>query len=172
MPDRRLHKRRAQAFTLIEMLIVVMIMGLCIGLVSAVARPDDRARLRVEAERLAQLLSLAGDEARQTGKAIGWTADTSHYRFLRYNDGAWTELNDNDLLRPRALPAGMAISTLEVEQKPRPAMRLEFFPHAPPSIFFVAMTLRSESLTISESPLGDITIQAGQGISDAATAQP
>ena len=56
------HKRR-RGFTLIEMLVVLMIMGLFVGLVSAITRPDDRAVLRLEAERLSQLLDFAAAEA-------------------------------------------------------------------------------------------------------------
>lgn len=40
IPDRR------RGFTLIEMLVVLMIMGLCVGLVGSIVRPDDRMDVR------------------------------------------------------------------------------------------------------------------------------
>jgi len=46
-------------FTLIEMLVVLMIIGLLVGLVTAVTHPDDRTVLEVEAQRLATLLDFA-----------------------------------------------------------------------------------------------------------------
>ncbi|MGH8694384.1 MAG: prepilin-type N-terminal cleavage/methylation domain-containing protein, partial [Burkholderiales bacterium] len=55
---------RIRGFTLIELLVVLLIMGLFAGLVSTLTRPDDRALLRVEAERLAQLLDLAAMQSR------------------------------------------------------------------------------------------------------------
>ena len=38
----------ARGFTLIEMLVVLMVMGLFVGLVSVVTQPDERAELRLE----------------------------------------------------------------------------------------------------------------------------
>ena len=70
-----------RGFTLIEMLVVLMIMGLMVGLVSAIARPDDRALLQVEATRLAALLDFAAEHSRLTGKSIAWTANGPDYRF-------------------------------------------------------------------------------------------
>ena len=58
---------KIRGFTLIEVLVVLLIMGLFVGMVSAIVRPDDSALLRVEAERLAQLLDLAAAESRLTG---------------------------------------------------------------------------------------------------------
>ena len=143
---------KTSGFTLIEMLVVVLIMGLCIGLVSGVARPDDRAVLRLEADRLAQLLDLASEQARLGGKAIAWSADASGYRFTRLTDDTWSALGDNDVLRPRALPRGMMITAMQLDNlSVRGAMRLEFAPYASPQIFTIAMTLGSEHCAIAES---------------------
>src|SRR5687767_11696413 len=75
---------KASGFTLVEMLVVILIMGMLLGLVSAIARPSEREPLRLEAERLAQLLTLATAEARLTGKPVGWTSDGAGYRFARW----------------------------------------------------------------------------------------
>lgn len=163
-------KDRIRAFTLIEMLVVVLIIGLSIGLVGAVARPDDRALLRVEAERLAQLLALAGEQANISGKGLAWTADAAGYRFWQEKNGQWVDFAEDGQLRPRFLPQGMVLSGLQVENRPRQIMRLEFFPHAPSAVFLLAMTLGSQHLRIDGSPLGDVAIAADQGESDGAMA--
>ena len=49
---------RARGFTLIELLVVLLVMGLCAGLVVAIARPDDRGQLRVEAMAPAESMRL------------------------------------------------------------------------------------------------------------------
>ena len=91
-------------------------MGLFVGLVSAITRPDDRALLRLETDRLAQLLELAATESHLTGKSIAWTADDSGYRFWRFSqDTDWSEIRDDDSLRARTLPHGMRITSLRVE---------------------------------------------------------
>ena len=80
--------RAGSGFTLIEVLVTLVIIGLFAGLISGIVRPDERALLRVEAERLAQLLDLAGTEARMSGRSLGWVTDGSSYRFLRNQRGA------------------------------------------------------------------------------------
>ena len=140
------------------MLVVLLIMGLFVGLVSAIARPDDRGLLRLEAERLAQLLDLAAAESRLTGNSTAWTADGSGYRFWRFHeDAGWAEVRDDDLLRARTLPQGMMISDLVVESmRAQGIMRLEFIPYAPPLSFTIEMSLGAERYAVTGSPVGEV----------------
>ena len=157
--------RNERGFTLIEMLVVLMIMGLFLGLVSTITRPDDRAILRLEAERLSQLLDFAATEAQLTGKAIAWTADDSGYRFSRLgDDNAWSEIRDSDLLRARTLPQGVAVSGFRVENmRPQGSMRLEFAPQGSSLAFTVGMSLGTERYTVAGSPVGDVRAVQGDG---------
>ncbi len=150
--------KKSPGFTLIEMLVVLMVMGLFVGLVSVISRPDDRAVLRLEADRLSQLLDFAATEAQLTGKSISWTADASGYRFWRQSEGSvWSEIRDSDLLRARSLPPEVAISGLRVENmRPQGAMRLEFASHGSPLAFSVAMSLGTERYAVAGSPIGDV----------------
>jgi general secretion pathway protein H len=165
-------QRPASGFTLIEMMVVVLIMGLLVGLVSVVTRPDARALLRIEAERLAQLIDLAATESSLTGSTLGWSADESIYRFWRrHEDAGWSEIRDNDLLRERALPPGMRISGLRVENmRPQGAMRLEFSPYAPPLFFTIEMSLGAERYTVATTAGGSVRAVAGEGTLRAAPA--
>jgi general secretion pathway protein H len=155
-----------RGFTLIEMLVVLMIMGLFVGLVSAITRPDDRAILRLEAERLSQLLDFAATEARLTGKSIAWTADESGYRFWRSADDAtWSEIRDSELLRARTLPQGVMISAFRVENmRPQSPMRLEFAPQGSSLAFMIGLSIGAQRYTITGSPVGDVRIAPGEGI--------
>lgn len=155
------HSRRPQpggGFTLIEMLVVLLIMGLLVGLVSVVTRPDARSLLQVEAERLAQLLELAAAESRLSGKFIGWTADQTGYRFWRVNkEAGWSEIRDNDLLRPRSLPTGTIISSLQVESmSAQGVMRLEFNPYVQAPAFTVVLSSGTERYVVAASPVGEV----------------
>jgi general secretion pathway protein H len=156
---------RRRGFTLIEMLVVLMIMGLFVGLVSAITRPDDRAVLRLEAERLSQLLDFAAAEAQLTGKSIAWTADGSDYRFWRAaEDSNWSEIRDSELLRMRTLPLGMAISGFRVENmRPQGAMRLEFAPEGSSLAFTIGLSLGAERYLVTGSPVGDVRARPGEG---------
>jgi general secretion pathway protein H len=149
-----------RGFTLIEMLVVMLIMGLLIGLVSAIAKPDDRALLRVEVERLAQLMDLAATESRLTGKPIAWTADGPGYRFWQYSeDAGWTEIINDDFLRARTLPQGMTISNMRVENMRSPGhIRVEFNAYRSALSFSVEMSLGTAHYTLANSPIGEVRV--------------
>jgi len=138
-------------FTLLELLVVLLIMGLFAGLVAAITHPDERALLRLEAERLAQLLDLAAAESRLTGRPIAWTADGARYQFWRWrDDSGWIEAPE-DALRSRSLPPGMAISGL----------RIEFDPYVPVT-YELQMSLGAARCAIAASPLGEVRIHEPQ----------
>lgn len=162
----------SRGFTLIEMLVVLMIMGLFVGLVSTITQPDDRAKLKLEAERLSQLLDFAATEAQLTGKSIAWTADESGYRFWRADDDAvWSEIRDSDLLRARTLPQGMEISDFHVENmRPQGGMRLEFAPQGSSLAFTIGLTLGKERYAVAGSPVGIVSVVPGEGRTDGAVA--
>ncbi len=180
IPHPSLRPRRGRwGFTLIELLVVLLIMGLFVGLVSAFVRPDDRGLLRLEAERLAQLLDLAAAESRFAGKSIAWTADGRGYRFwqitgdargFEYGSAQWSEIRDNDLLRSRTLPQGMMISGLQVENVPaRGAMRLEFNPYGGAVLTFtIEMSLGAARYAVAGSPIGEVRVLPGEGKSSGA----
>ena len=162
----------APGFTLIEVLVVLMIMGLLVGLASVIVRPDDRGLLRVEADRLAQLLDLAMAESRLAGQPIAWTADGPGYRFWRMTgDAGWSEVRDSDLLRARALPQGMMFAGLQVENRPvAGAMRLEFTPYGPPLAFNVEMSFGTARCAVAGSPIGEVRVLPDEGVSSGALA--
>lgn len=174
-PDRLVMRRSASTagtfttallggFTLIELLVVLLIMGLLVGLVSASAQPDDKAVLRLEADRLAQLMNLAATESRFSGKAIAWTANASAYRFWRFSETlGWVAIPD-EILRPRSLPKGMAIQEMRIEnlRSPEP-MRVEFNPYGAAGAFSIDMLLGDARYTVENSPIGDVRVLAQGG---------
>ena len=154
-----------RGFTLIEMLVVLLIMGILVGLVSTVVRPDDHGLLKIEADRLAQLLTLAASEAQLTGHPFAWTAAGSSYRFWRYTDDAgWSEVQNSDLLRQRTLPHGMVIAGLSVESMRRggglAGYRLEFSPSGVALAFTIDLSMGRERYQIAGSPIGDIVARS------------
>jgi len=119
--------------------VVLLVMALAAGLIGTLVHPDERALLRLEAERLAQLLDLAAVESRLTGKPIAFTAELSKYSFWRWReDAGWFEARE-DSLRPRSLPPGMAIS----------GPRIEFDPYVP-AAYEVRMSLGAEQVSVHE----------------------
>lgn len=151
-----------RGFTLIEMLAALLVMGLLVGLVSVTLRPDERGLLRDEAERLAQLLNLATEEARMTGRPVEWSAAGAAYRFRRAPvEGGWDEVRGDDPLRARVLPPGMTVSALRVEAAAPARMRLELLPYGPPLLFTIELSLGRERARLAASPLGEVRVSDG-----------
>lgn len=149
--------KRGRGYTLVEMLVVLMIMGLLVGTISVIAYPSSKDTLQLEAQRLAQLLNLAAAEARASGKNFRWTSDGPGYRFLRWhNDNGWLEIRDNDLLRPRVLPSGITINSLHVENTRRQgAMQIDFMPHGLSLAYTIELASGDERHAVFASPVGE-----------------
>lgn len=75
---------RQTGFTLLEMMIVLVIIGIATTMASVSAFGNDHARaLRQDALRLAHLFTAAQVEARASGQPIAWAYDGGGYRFSR-----------------------------------------------------------------------------------------
>ncbi|MFC4159567.1 type II secretion system minor pseudopilin GspH [Chitinimonas lacunae] len=112
-------RRRGPAgFTLIEVLVVLVIVGVIVTLAAVRFGESDGSRLGREAERLAALLEVASDEAIASGTTLGWRPDGRGYRFWKRQGNTWLPLDDNETLRPRELPEGMLIDEVRVNLVP------------------------------------------------------
>lgn len=73
-----------KGFTLLEMMIVLVIIGIATTLASVSAFGNNNARaLRQDASRLAHLFTAAQAEALTSGQPIAWYYDTDGYEFSR-----------------------------------------------------------------------------------------
>ena len=89
--------RRAGGFTLIELMVVLVVAGVLLSLVSLSGGGNAERALRYEAERVAQLLALAREEAQVLGTPIRFEANSERYRFLVRQDRQWRLIDDQDL---------------------------------------------------------------------------
>jgi general secretion pathway protein H len=102
---RRIAQGRSRGFTLIELLVSLLVAAVIIGMVAISGAPSPDRALRVEADRLAQLLSLAREEAQVRGAPIRFESDATGYRFVIFREREWRPLADDRDLRPRAWDA-------------------------------------------------------------------
>lgn len=97
---------RQGGFTLLELLVVLVIVGIVLGTVSLNLMPSQQQTLQNEAQRIALLLQLARDEAIVRNRQVAFEADSDNYRFLVRNDQTWSPIGEDDLLRQRPFKSG------------------------------------------------------------------
>jgi general secretion pathway protein H len=107
---------RANGFTLLELLVVVVIVSILFSFLMLSIRsnsPEDL--IKEEARRLNQLLQLALEEAVLRNTEYGLLFNARGYQFLQLNENNWQTVDADKLLRKRELPLEMEIE-LSVEQ--------------------------------------------------------
>ena len=106
-----------KGFTLVEILVVMVIVGITLALIGLNLMTDDARVLRNEAQRLALLLEQARDEAVAGGEAIAWSAEGERYRFLRQSEeGKWVAWTNDELWRERQFSSGVTLTTLRINR--------------------------------------------------------
>jgi len=95
---------RNQGFTLIEIMVVLIIMGIVLSLVTLSVGNGGQTQLQQEAQRLASLLTLASQEAILQAKEFGVAFTPEGYHFYEWQGQKWQALNNDDLFHLRTLP--------------------------------------------------------------------
>ncbi len=113
--------RTARGFTLIEIMVVVVIMGVMIAggvLALGLADGGDRALTRTR-ERLTELMDYARERAELEGRDYGLIASTNGARFVTYDaqSRTWVDSSDDLLAKSLNLPADWQFTAI-VEGRP------------------------------------------------------
>jgi len=112
-PDRRRHAAcRASGFTLLEVLVVIVIIGIITSMamvsVNVLGRDNE---MDEEARRLMAVLTQAREDAMLEGRDVGLRVDARSYDFAHYDARMerWELAADDPLLRERTLPDGLEL---------------------------------------------------------------
>lgn len=104
-------RARSSGFTLLELLVVLVLIGIIISFaVLSVGDGGRQERLQQEAERLATLISLAGEEAVLQSVELGVVLQPQGYLFVVFGEDGWLPLAGDDLFREHRLPDGVELT--------------------------------------------------------------
>jgi general secretion pathway protein H len=114
---------KSSGFTLLELLVVLVIVGITMGMISFNVVPDAKQALHNDAQRIALLLQLARDEAIVRNRPIVFEGDAESYHFLVRDGNTWTPLDQDDMLRKRSFNN----SPVKLSIQPAPAGQTDTF---------------------------------------------
>ncbi len=102
-----------QGFTLLELLVVIVIIGIILTFATlSIHQSDAKSQMTEAAQRLAAVLTLASQEAILQGQEMGVYFEQTGYRFYRLESDAWQI--QEDIMRPYVFQSCIE-AQLEVE---------------------------------------------------------
>lgn len=150
---------RCLGFTLLELLVVLVIVGILLGAVALNASPGDRQWLQGEAQRIALLLQMARDEAIVRNRPIAFEVDDYRYRFLIRQSDSWQLLTDDPMWRAREFSRAPLLLSLVPAASSQLPLRISFGREPVDKAFVLTLGLNGQSVSVRADGLGSFQLQ-------------
>jgi general secretion pathway protein H len=163
-----------RGFTLIEILVVVLIIGIMVaGTVLSVGVAHGDRELENERDRLLALTSYVREQGAMQNREFGMRCFQGGYEFLTYNprDNRWDRVEGEPTMRPRLLPQGIELS-VKVEGRKIILPLQDVLPDelAPQVMLLSSGELNLFEITLQREPAGG-SVRIAPGAGDVLEAQ-
>ena len=157
-PLNRLNRQRG--FTLLELLVVLVIIGIMLGAVSFSTMQSNRQRLLTDVQRIAVLLQLAREEAIVRNRPTAFEANQNSYHFLVRNDNRWELINDLDMLREREFSLSpITFAMTPVTRSDTDSLRIVFGREPVDKPFVLDLTAGEDHVSIRADGVGHFVVE-------------
>jgi general secretion pathway protein H len=151
-------RRPQRGFTLIEILVVILIIGIMVaGTVLSVGIAHGDRELENERDRLLALASYVREQGAMQNREFGMRCFQGGYEFLAYDprQNHWVRVEDEPTMRARKLPQGIALY-VKVEGRPIVLPMQDVLPDelAPQVMLLSSGELNLFEITLHREPAG------------------
>ncbi len=151
--------RKAYGFTLLELMVVMIVIGISLSLVIPNLMKNDDDVLTEESMRLIALMEYAADSASTRGIWIAWSPTVLGYRFLQFDNdkNIWQPLINDDVLRERELAEGVQLkASMQQQTTVAPDALIPLSPSGVHAPFQMVLSIGEKKRVIQGNLLGKV----------------